>query len=47
MELLARTKMYRLTTAGPRQLVQEQSKWASFVEIIARLMNSTPKRAVS
>lgn len=40
-----RTKMYRLNTAGPRQPVQEQSKWARFVEIIAPAMNSTPKRA--
>ncbi len=42
-----RAKTYRLTPAGRRQLVQERSKWASFVETIARVMNSRPKRAGS
>lgn len=32
-----RAKYYRLTTAGKRQLLHEQSKWKTIVRTIARL----------
>ena len=37
-ELNRRAKYYRLTAAGRRQLVREQSKWRLFVKTIARVM---------
>jgi len=37
-----RAKTYRLTAVGRKQLVQEQSKWADFVSVIARVMTSGP-----
>ena len=33
-----RAKFYRLTPAGRRQLVEERSKWAQFVEAVGRVM---------
>ncbi|MPY89194.1 MAG: PadR family transcriptional regulator [Luteitalea sp.] len=33
-----RAKYYRLTTAGKKQLVAEQSRWDRLVEAIARVM---------
>jgi PadR family transcriptional regulator PadR len=36
-------KTYRLTPAGRKQLVRAQSKWASFVDVVARVMSSEPK----
>jgi PadR family transcriptional regulator, regulatory protein PadR len=33
-----RAKYYRLTAAGKKQLVAEQSRWARMVEAIARVM---------
>jgi len=33
-----RAKYYRLTAAGKRQLLAEQSRWARMVEAIARVM---------
>jgi PadR family transcriptional regulator PadR len=33
-----RAKYYRLTTAGKKQLVAEQSKWKLLVRTIARVM---------
>jgi PadR family transcriptional regulator PadR len=37
-ELNRRAKYYRLTGAGKRQLVAEQSKWKLLVKTIARVM---------
>src|SRR5215470_13269231 len=37
-ELNRRAKYYRLTRAGRKQLVAEQSKWRLFVKAIARVM---------
>ncbi len=37
-ELNRRAKYYRLTTAGKKQLVAEQSKWNRLVKTIARVM---------
>jgi transcriptional regulator len=37
-ELNRRAKYYRLTTAGRKHLVREQSKWRLFVRTIARVM---------
>jgi PadR family transcriptional regulator, regulatory protein PadR len=37
-ELNRRAKYYRLTPAGRKQLVAEQSKWRLFVKAIARVM---------
>ncbi len=34
-----RAKYYRLTPAGRKQLVQERSRWADFVEAVARVMD--------
>jgi transcriptional regulator len=36
-----RVKVYRLTAAGRRQLRQETSEWAEFVNAVARLMKPT------
>jgi transcriptional regulator len=33
-----RAKVYKLTPAGRKQLVQERSKWAQFVEAVGRVM---------
>ena len=33
-----RTKVYKLTPAGRKQLVNEQSRWAQFVDAMAALM---------
>src|SRR6266487_1663684 len=37
-ELNRRAKYYRLTSAGKKQLVSEQSKWRMLVKTIARVM---------
>lgn len=37
-ELNRRAKYYRLTTAGKKQLVDEQSKWKLLVKTITRVM---------
>jgi transcriptional regulator len=36
-------KYYRLTAAGRRQLVREQSKWNELVRVIARVMTPMPE----
>jgi len=33
-----RAKYYRLTAAGRKQLIQERSKWADFVDAVALVM---------
>src|SRR5947209_20413789 len=38
-------KYYRLTPAGRRQLVREQSKWEQLTGAIARLMGSEEQKA--
>jgi transcriptional regulator len=38
-----RAKYYRLTTAGRKQLVREQSKWADFVSAVGRIMGPAPE----
>lgn len=40
-----RAKYYRLTTAGRKQLVNEHSKWAEFVEAVAHVMGPMPRGA--
>jgi PadR family transcriptional regulator PadR len=40
-ELNRRAKYYRLTAAGRKQLVSEQSKWKLLVKTIARVMRTT------
>ena len=37
-ELNRRAKYYRLTAAGRKQLLREQSRWRLFVKTIARVM---------
>jgi len=37
-----RARFYKLTPAGRKQLVREQSKWQDFIEAIARVMRSSP-----
>src|SRR5690242_15832600 len=39
-ELNRRAKYYRLTSAGRKQLVSEQSKWKLLVKTIARVMRT-------
>ena len=34
-----RTRVYRLTTAGRRQLLSERSKWTQIVEAMGRVLN--------
>jgi len=38
-----RAKVYRLTPVGRKQLQQEKSEWADFVNAVARVMNPTPE----
>jgi PadR family transcriptional regulator PadR len=38
-----RARVYRLTPAGRRQLQHEESKWADFVRVIARVMKPMRK----
>jgi PadR family transcriptional regulator PadR len=38
-----RAKVYRLTPAGRKQLQREESKWADFVRVIARVMRPVRK----
>jgi PadR family transcriptional regulator, regulatory protein PadR len=40
-----RAKVYRLTAEGRKQLLQEKSEWASFVEAVARIMKPTAGEA--
>ena len=37
-----RAKNYRLTVAGRKQLTQEHSRWAEFVDAVARVMGTAP-----
>jgi len=37
-----RARVYRLTAAGRKQLVREQSKWQNFIDAIARVMQGEP-----
>jgi transcriptional regulator len=37
-----RARFYRLTAAGRKQLVREQSKWQNFIDAISRVMQSKP-----
>lgn len=37
-----RAKNYRLTVAGRKQLKQEHSRWAEFVDAVARVMGPIP-----
>jgi PadR family transcriptional regulator PadR len=41
-----RAKFYRLTAAGKKQLAREHSKWADFVDTVARIMGPAPRRGV-
>src|ERR671918_478513 len=40
-----RTKVYRLTAAGRRQLTREQSRWTQFVDAMASLMKPRKQEA--
>jgi transcriptional regulator len=40
-----RTRVYRLTAAGRRQLASERSKWDQLVEAIGGILNAKPKEA--
>jgi PadR family transcriptional regulator PadR len=42
-----RVKVYRLTTLGRKQLQQEESEWARFVQAVALVMNPGRERAGS
>jgi PadR family transcriptional regulator, regulatory protein PadR len=44
-ELNRRAKYYRLTAAGKKQLVAEQSKWKLLVRAIGRVMRPAPESA--
>lgn len=37
-----RARFYRLTAAGRKQLVREQSKWQNLIDAIASVMQSKP-----
>ena len=39
-----RTRVYRLTAAGRRQLQSERSKWAQLVEAMGAVLNGTKRR---
>jgi PadR family transcriptional regulator PadR len=41
-ELNRRAKYYRLTPEGKRQLIEEHSKWADFVNAVGRVMGPMP-----
>jgi len=38
-----RAKFYRLTAAGRKHLIREQSKWEDFVSAVARIMGTVPE----
>lgn len=38
-----RAKYYKLTAAGRKHLLREHSKWADFVNAVARVMGPTPE----
>lgn len=38
-----RARFYKLTAAGRRQLVREQSKWQNFIAAIASVLQSEPQ----
>lgn len=42
-----RAKFYRLTPAGKRQLVKEESKWQQFVAAMSSVLKSEPKASRS
>jgi len=42
-----RARFYRLTAAGRKHLVQEQSKWAEFSQAVARIFRATPEKSRS
>lgn len=42
-----KAKFYRLTPAGKRQLVKEESKWQRFVAAMASVLKSDPTRSQS
>ncbi len=42
-----RAKFYRLTAAGKRQLVAEQSRWQQLVEAVGGVINPVPKESAS
>lgn len=44
-ELNRRAKYYRLTAAGRKQLIAEQSKWKLLVRAISRVMRPAPESA--
>ncbi len=37
-----RAKFYRLTPAGKKQLIEEQSRWSQFVAAVASVMETEP-----
>lgn len=45
-ELNRRAKFYRLTPKGRKQLVQEHSQWADFVQAVTRVMGPEPAPAM-
>lgn len=40
-----RAKYYRLTKKGRKQLIEQQSRWADFVNAVARVMGPAPGRS--
>jgi transcriptional regulator len=42
-ETKRRAKMYRLTAAGRKQLIREESRWTNLVAAITRVMTTAPK----
>lgn len=44
-EMNRRAKYYRLTAAGRKQLVAEQSRWNLLVKAIARVMRPAPRES--
>lgn len=44
-EMNRRAKFYRLTPAGRKQLLEEHSQWAEFVEAVASIMGPLPAPA--
>jgi transcriptional regulator len=43
-EMNQRARFYRLTAAGRKQLLSEQSKWELLVKAISGVLNPTPAR---
>ncbi len=42
-----RTRVYRLTAAGKKQLTSERSRWAQVVEAMAAVLNPAGKESES